>query len=78
MINFKQLKDDEIDLTTMTSLKGYVHTTYYTLLKVLGYPQIDEECDADKTLCEWQIYMEETDNILGDLKPNKRYIATRS
>ena len=77
MINFKQLKgDEEMDLTTMTSLKGYVHTTYYTLLKVLGYPQIDEECDADKTLCEWQIYMEEPDNIWGDLKPNKDGVAT--
>jgi hypothetical protein len=76
MINFKQLKNEEMDLADMSSFKGHVHTTYYTLLKVLGYPQIDEQSDADKTPCEWVIYMEETDNIWGDLKPNKDGVAT--
>ena len=76
MISFKLLNDEEMHLTDMSSFKGHVYTTYSTLLKVFGYPQIDEESDADKTPCEWVVHVEETGEFGKRLIPSKEGLAT--
>ena len=50
MTNMKYKVTDNYSLANGTSLKGYVATTYDTLVRLLGEPPSD---GCDKTTAEW-------------------------
>ena len=53
-------KQEAIDESNGSSLKGYIYATYNKLVNVLGEPTFDEPSDDEKTQVEWVV------NFKGD------------
>jgi hypothetical protein len=59
MLSFhvEKLNFDQQCMTDMSSLKGYIKTTYDTLKEIFGDPQWVSNDPEDKVLREWMIYI---------------------